>query len=161
MHLTQCPKSTLCVAGLVCPCFSSPGWPLRRGASVDIFRLTACILGRRGYLFFFWLCREGCVRCPSLYASALWAPLSRPLRRLCLSAASHSATWACPLYCKGCVRWFVCRAILGPGSQPSVWGHSPRAANGLRGVAFSVYCPSSPCFAWFSKTSAAPLWARQ
>ena len=78
----------------------------------------------------------------------------------------------CPALCAGCVcriilgylglpsvlqglcalAGLVCRAILGPGSQPSVWGHSPRAVNGRRGVAFSVYCPPSPCFAWFSKT---------
>ena len=106
VHLTQCPRSTLCVAGLVCPCFSSPGWPLRCGASVDLFRLTAYILGRRGFLSF-WLCREGCVRCPSLYASPLRAPLSRPLRRLCLphhtrlpgpalcTARVVCAGWAC------------------------------------------------------------------
>ena len=59
--------------------------------------------------------------------------------------------WLCEL------AGFVGRAILSPGSQPSVWDHSPRAVNGLRGAVFSVYCPPSPCFAWFSKTLQLPF----
>ena len=97
----------------LCRLVSAP-WAstLRHWASVALFRLTVptlyvagfmctCFLSlpalfvAGGYLFFLRLCREGCVHCPSLYASPLSAPRSCALRGLCLR----------PLYYKGCVHW--------------------------------------------------------
>jgi len=141
----QFPKFTLCVAGLVCTCFVSlPG----------LF-----VAG-----FFFWLCCEGCLCCPSLYASSL------------LALQSHSVPWRLCAF-----PGFVCDATLGYLGLPSVlqglcvlvglvyllspsfprppsgWGHSLWAVNRLRSAAFSVSCPLSPCFAWFFKTLQLPL----
>ena len=41
---------------------------------VHLFSLAACTLCLCGYLFFFPLSQEGCVHCPSLYASPVSAP---------------------------------------------------------------------------------------
>ena len=73
---------------LVWTCFSSLGPPLCHGVYVHLFGLTPCTLCRRGYLFFFRLCRKGCVPCPSLYASPLSAPQILPLHPLCLPASN-------------------------------------------------------------------------
>lgn len=40
---------------------------------------------------------------------------------------------------------------------PPVWGHSLGAVNGRRSAALPVYCPPSPCCAWFFKTAQRPL----
>ena len=157
-HLSQLPGCTRCVTGLVRTCLSSPSAHsasrglcalvsapcaclLRLGVYVHLFRLAACTLCPGVYFFFFPLCREGRLRCPSLHASPLSAPQSRPLHRLCLSA------WAHPLCCllarfvrpitlgylglpsvlQGlcALARCVCCTTLGFWSLPSVCGHSP------------------------------------
>ena len=86
VHLTQFPRFTLCVVGLLAFVSAPCAHPLCRGVYVHLFSLTPCTLCRRGYLFFFRLCRKGCVHCPSLYASPLSAPQIHPLHPLCLPA---------------------------------------------------------------------------
>ena len=132
MRLTHFPRSALCVAGF-CASDSLPEVrPLRhtvactwsqfpRPASasrgyVNLFHLTACTLCRGGYLFFFWLCWKGCMHCPSLYASPLSAPQSRPLHRLCLSAG-YLGPPSVP--CSTLAR-FVCGVTLSYLGLPSV-----------------------------------------
>ena len=86
--LDSVPKVHPLCRGLTCICFSSLGPPLCHGVYVHLFGLTPCTLCRRGYLFFFRLCRKGCVHCPSLYASPLSAPQILPLHPLCLPASN-------------------------------------------------------------------------
>ena len=145
-HLSQLPggRPGFCAARLLCTCFSSPSWPLCHGASVELFRLpvpTLCLMGFmctcfaspalcRGGCLIFQLSQEGCVCYPSLYASPLSAPQSLPLWQL--FALSHSATWACPLCCKGCACWlglsaashsagFICHATWRLGVFCVTW----------------------------------------
>ena len=76
-----------------------------------------------------------------------------------VSPGIELGTWTRPLCFKGSalLAGFVCPTTLGSWSPSSVWSFSPWAVKGLRSAAFSVYCPSSPCFAWFSKTSQVPF----
>ena len=108
-----------------------PGWPWHPRASVHLFHLTACTLCHGDYLFFFWLCQEGCVRCPSLSAPSHLGTWVRPC-----AARVGCTGWVClphhtwvpgPTLCAarvGCTAW-VCRTTLGFRNLLSVWGHSP------------------------------------
>ena len=108
--------------GLVCTCLGFPGadsvWrglralvsaphvcPLRHRVYMHLFHLTAFILCDVGYLLFFQLCLEGCVHCPSLYAS----PLSgTPVPPFALTVSVCSITLSClslPSVLQGCVHW--------------------------------------------------------
>ena len=170
--------------GLVCTCLGFLAWPWCCSLVWTCFS-SAYTLCHGTYFFLYQLCQEGCVRYLSLYASPLTEPQSRPCacwvclpatwatwaHPLCckgcaywlgLSAPSYLGIWAYPLCCKGCsaLAGFLCHATLATLGSPdplSVWGQSPRAVNGLRSAAFSVYCPSSPCCAWFSNTLQLPF----
>ena len=105
---------TLCVTGL-CALVSAPGCSLHRGVVwsgsgfpcppsvcglyVHLFPLTASLCHGH-YLFFFQLCREGCVRCPRLYACPLSAPQSGSLHRLCFHFLIFKK---CVLLSSGCM----------------------------------------------------------
>ena len=71
VRLTHFSRSALCVAGLRALGLSSPGRPLRPGVYVNLFHLTACTLCLGGCLFFFWLCRDGCVAYSFLYETII------------------------------------------------------------------------------------------
>ena len=74
--LVSAPPAGLCVAGLVWTCFGSLRLPsATQGLCACFFSLPALFVAG-GYLFFFQLCYEGCLRCPSLYASPLSPPES-------------------------------------------------------------------------------------
>ena len=90
VQLFWLPGPALCITGRVCTCFSSQVglcdaglvWtclapharPLCHAVYVQLFRLTANPLCHGVSVFFFWLCWEGCVLCPSLHASPVLAP---------------------------------------------------------------------------------------
>ena len=65
--------------GIVWTCSSSLGWPLHCGVCVHLFRLITFPLCHGANVLLFQLCHEGCVHCPSLYASLLFAPWSHLL----------------------------------------------------------------------------------
>ena len=85
------------------------------------------------------------------------------------------APQACPLHQDGCVCSSVCMPHLfhHPGLAlcatgllwaslrfpclPSDRGHSLRAIYRLKSAAFSIFCPLSPWFAWFSEIPQFPL----
>ena len=71
VRLTHFSRSALCVAGLRALGLSSPGRPLPPGVYVNLFHLTACTLCLGGCLFFFWLCRDGCVAYSFLYETII------------------------------------------------------------------------------------------
>ena len=133
VHFFQLPLPALCVAGFMCTCFVSLPPLFVAGAISSSFG------------------REGCVNCTSLYAFPLWAPQSLTLRQLCLL---HHSWLPGPAICAArveCAGW-VCMLYHSQFPKHAVWGHSPWAVNGLKSAAFSVCCPPSPCFAWFSET---------
>ena len=117
--------------------FQFPGWPLHLRASVNLFQLTVptiCIVG------FIRICctslptlfvlevillsavLEGLCALPKFACLPSMTPQARNLRRLCLSAPSHSATWASPLCCKGCVHWLGLYAHHSRFCEPAMFG---------------------------------------
>ena len=126
VHLSWLPGHTFCVAGLACTCFSSPSWPQCHGASVELFRLPVPTLRVMGFMC------TCLVSLPALFAAGVICSFSCPRRVVCtaqvcmpplfrhpspslcascLSALSHTATWVCPLCCKGCVHWLGLSAV--------------------------------------------------
>ena len=80
-------------------CSSSLGWALHCGVCVHLFCLITFPLCHGANVFFFQLCHEGCVHCPSLYASLLFVP------------------WSHLLHVQGCMHYwdlFLCHTRL-PG----------------------------------------------
>ena len=113
--------------GIVWTCSSSLGWALHCGVCVHLFCLTTFPLCHGAYVFFFQLCHEGCVHCPSLYASPLFAPCFHPLHGqgcvhywdlyLCHSRLPGPTLCAARVVCTGWVcmaphSQFVCLPIL-------------------------------------------------
>lgn len=154
-----------------------PGLASVSQASVDLFQLpvpTLCVMG------FMYICF---VSLPALFeagvicsflgyarrvvctAQICMPPLyQHPRSALCTRCVCgiKLGTWTHPLCFKCCalLAGFVCPTTLCSWSPSSVWSLSPCAVKGLRSAAFSVYCPLSPCFAWYSKTLQLPFGPR-
>lgn len=65
---------------------------------------------------------EGLCALPKFACLPSMTPQARTLRRLCLSAQSHSATWASPLCCKGCVHCLGLYAHPSRFCEPAMFG---------------------------------------
>ena len=134
VHLTQFPRSTLCVVGL-CALISAPGaHSASQGYCGLVLAPCACLLccGVYVHLLHLTLSRrlfaflsavlEGLCALPKFACLPSMTPQARNLRRLCLSARSHSATWASPLCCKGCVHWLGLYAHHSRFCEPAMFG---------------------------------------
>ena len=142
--LFQLPVPTFSVTGFMYVCFVSLPALFEAGvicSSLDYARRVVCTA-------------QICM--PPLY--------QHPRSALCTRCVCgiKLGTWTHPLCFKCCalLAGFVCPTTLGSWSPSSVWSLSPCAVKGLRSAAFSVYCPVSPCFAWYSKTLQLPFMPR-
>ena len=111
-------RRALRVAGLLWPCFGSLCLPsVLRGlcalASPHSVAEVIC---------FSFSCAGRAVLLPKFACLPSMTPQARNLRRLCLSARSHSATWASPLCCKGCVHWLGLYAHHSRFCEPAMFG---------------------------------------
>ena len=154
-----------CLRGSVCVAATRVGFahPLRRGASADLFRLPVpvlCIAGlcallsshclhslSRGVICSSSGCAGGLRALPKLAGRPSVGTPGCPLPRMCLSAGYLGPPSLLQGLCAPV--GFVCSATL--GSRACLGSQSERS------TAFSVHCPPSPWFAWFSKTSQLPF----
>ena len=183
--MSRLPGPSLCIVGLVCTCFSSPGLPsalqswcalvlvpwtlsLCCRACVHLFHLSGQPSLSQGLCVLLLapqahpLCGESCVHCPRFVCLPSLGTLACPwCHKGCvhwpgLYAMPHLATQACPLYC---------RVSMGFSRfpEPSVWlgPQSPSCSRAEKSRAgkcrFSVFCPLNPCSAWVSETPQLPL----
>ena len=102
-------------------------------------------------------CARRDVRAAQVYMPPLSAPQSHPLRRLFVGRHTRlpgPALCAARVVCAG---WVCTPCHSRIPEPPPVWGHRPRAVNGLRSAALPVYCPPHSRCASFFKTVQRPL----
>ena len=113
--------SGLCVAGLLWTYFGSvPALCIARFMCTCFTLLPALIVA--GVICSSFVVLEGLGALPKFACLPSMTPQSHTLCRLCLSVPSHSATWARPLCCKGCVQWLGFYAHHSRSREPAMFG---------------------------------------